>query len=327
MGPLITVIIPTYNNEKTIQRCVDSVLKQTIRDIEIIIINDGSTDKTQEILEDLSKQDKRIRLIQLDHNVGQGIARNFGIMNARGEYIGFVDADDTISSNMYENMLQKAIEHDAEIVQCNIINVFPDGKYVFQLPELNKVVHVKNRKEYFDKYVFRPQHSFECCNKLIKKRFLLENNIKFQSNEKVFAEDLLFNFEMAAKLNTIVFMGEAYYHYYQYEDSHSKTQGMEKIEKLCVLFELFYRKEKELRFQCAQIAILILMLNLSRILKEGEATHQVKEMLRRRDIKKYLVLSFLSMKKIRHKILMLLLLCTPMKVKLLIIIFYYTRLK
>ncbi|MFA7637572.1 MAG: glycosyltransferase family 2 protein [Monoglobales bacterium] len=327
MLPLITLVIPTYNNEATIKRCLDSVLSQTQKGIEIIVVNDGSTDKTQEILEEMSSEHKSIKVINMEKQSGQGIARNVGLSHARGQYIGFVDADDTISADMYENMLKKALENDADIVQCNIANIFPDGKYIFQLPKFDRVVHVKNRKAYFNNYLFRTGHSYECCNKLIRKSFLIDNNIKFESNDKVFSEDLLFNLDMAAKMNTIVFMSEPYYNYYQYKDSHSKTNDTQKIEKLCVLFDTFYKREKELRFECAKIAVLIIMINLSHILKEREGIESAKAILRRRDIKKYLAESFLKTRKIRHKILMLLLLVMPVKIKIFIIMFYYSRLR
>jgi glycosyltransferase involved in cell wall biosynthesis len=327
MLPLITVIIPTYNNEATIKRCIDSVLNQTQQGIEIIVVNDASTDKTREILEEMSKEQTSIKVINLAENLGQGIARNIGLANARGQYIGFVDADDTISGGMYKSMLKKAMENNADIVQCNIANIFPDGRYVFQLPQFDRVVHIKNRKAYFSDYLFRPRHSFECCNKLIKKSFLLYHGIKFESNDKVFSEDLLFNLDMAAKLNTIVFISEPYYNYYQYKDSHSKKASFEKIEKLCALFDTFCKREKKLRFECAKIAVLVIMINLSHILRECEGINKAKEILRRRDMKKYLAMSFLKSRKLRHKVLMLMLLVMPVKIKLWIIEFYYTRLK
>jgi glycosyltransferase involved in cell wall biosynthesis len=285
MMPSVTIIIPTYNNETTIKRCIDSVLNQTLEDIEIIIINDGSTDKTQEVLDSLPVKDKRIQIIKKDH-AGQGIARNLGIMHSSGTYIGFVDADDTICEVMYEKMFNKAIENNADIVQCNIVNIFPDETHTIQLPYLDRLVHVNDKRKYFDEYLFRPKHSFECCNKLIKRSFLFDNNISFESNSKVFSEDLLFNLDMAAKLNTIVFMGNPYYNYYQYGNSHSMINSIEKIEKLCVLFDIFYNKEKKLRFECAKIAILIIMINLSKVLGDNREINKAKEILHRHDIKK-----------------------------------------
>lgn len=336
MDPSVTVIIPTYNNEQTIKNCIDSVLNQSLKDIEVIIINDGSTDKTQEILNLYSINNRRIRVFQKSRE-GQGIARNLGMEKARGKYIGFVDGDDTIDRDMYKYMLIKAQKYNSEIVQCNITDVYPDGSYILRLPDINKVVYMKNRRKYFAEYLFGNIHTFECCNKLIKKDFLLNNNIIFENNDKVYAEDLLFNLDIAAKLNKIVFMGKSYYNYYQYETSHSKVNKIAKTEKLLVLFDIFYRKENKLRFECAKIAILIIMINLSQILnsdKEKEKARvkikvkaKVKEILKRRDIKKYLTLSFLSSRNIRHKMLMLLLLCTPTKVKFLIIRLYYSRFK
>lgn len=326
MMPLVSVIIPTYNSKGTIKRCVLSVLNQTLTEIEIIIIDDGSVDDTQNVLAPLVKQDNRITVIQTEH-AGQGLARNIGLKAARGKYIGFVDADDAICESMYENLLSKAEKHNADVAQCNIINVFDESKYVPRLLKLNAVVNVDDRNKYFDKYLFEARHSFECCNKLIRNDFLKDNNILFKSNDEIFSEDLLFNLELAASLNTIVFTEEPCYCYYQYSDSHSKINNIEKIKKLCVLFDTFCKKEKKLRFECAKIAVLVIMINLSNFLNGGGSIKLAKEIIAGRDLKKYIAMSFVKTKRIRHKLLMLFLLCAPARLKLYIIKLYYARLK
>ncbi|NLB82299.1 MAG: glycosyltransferase [Clostridiaceae bacterium] len=322
--PKLTVIIPAYNAESTIARCINSILAQTFKDIEIIIIDDASTDGTDRILELFSERHKQIKVITIEHS-GQGIARNEGLKAAQGEYIGFVDADDTIDKNMYSDMLKLITQHNADVVQCNIINVLGEGKYAPRLLNLNKVVRVKNKKNYFNTYLFGAKHSFECCNKVFNKAFLQNNNIWFKSNDIVFSEDLLFNLEVAAKLRIIVFTQQPYYFYFNSKKSHSKTNNIKKIKKLCVLFDCFYRQERELKFECSKLAVLIIMINLSHLLAEPDNQKDVIKILRQSDIKKYLFLSFIKMIKIRHKILMLLLLCMPMRIKLLTIRLYYTK--
>ena len=117
--PLISIIIPVYNVEKYIRKCLDSVLNQTYKNIEIIIINDGSTDNTYSICIEYKKSDSRIKLFTQE-NSGQGVARNLGLQHAQGTYIGFVDGDDYIDPDMYEIMINQAEKLSAELVICGL---------------------------------------------------------------------------------------------------------------------------------------------------------------------------------------------------------------
>lgn len=119
----VSIIIPVYNTEKYIATCLDSVMGQTLEDIEVILINDGSTDASLEIMEQYrQKYPNRIQLISKE-NGGQATARNIAIPMCTGEYIGFVDSDDYIEQDMYEKMYLKAVETDADYVECDYVNV------------------------------------------------------------------------------------------------------------------------------------------------------------------------------------------------------------
>ena len=118
MNPQISVIVPIYNVEKYLAKCIDSIINQTLTNIEIILVNDGSTDNSRKIIDKYDKKDSRIKVIH-KKNGGQGSARNAGLDIAKGEYIGFVDSDDWIDSNMYENLYNAAISNNADIVVCN----------------------------------------------------------------------------------------------------------------------------------------------------------------------------------------------------------------
>ena len=115
--PKVSVIIPVYNTEKYLRRCFDSVVNQTLSDIEIICINDCSTDNSLEILQEYASKDKRIKLIDFKVNKGAAIARNIGIDAATGEYIGFVDSDDFVDLDFYEKLYKKAAETGADAVK------------------------------------------------------------------------------------------------------------------------------------------------------------------------------------------------------------------
>ncbi|MDW7690527.1 glycosyltransferase [Flammeovirgaceae bacterium SG7u.111] len=117
MKPLVSIIIPVFNVDQYLAECLESVCNQTLRDIEIIIIDDGSTDNSPNIIKCFRQEDDRI-IFHSQENQGQGIARNWGIENANGKYLGFVDSDDSISLDMYEKMYQKAEAFKIDIIQC-----------------------------------------------------------------------------------------------------------------------------------------------------------------------------------------------------------------
>lgn len=122
--PKISVIIPVYNVENYLRECLDSIINQTFKDIEIICVDDCSTDNSLDILNEYAQKDNRIKVFEQKENSGQGAARNFGISIAQGEYITFVDPDDYIESTMYEKMYNQAKTLNSEIVMCDVQKFF-----------------------------------------------------------------------------------------------------------------------------------------------------------------------------------------------------------
>lgn len=210
----VSVIIPVYNVENYLRESLDSVINQTLNDIEIICIDDGSTDNSLEILREYSKKDTRIKVISKE-NEGQGPTRNLGIELAKGKYISFVDSDDIIKSNMLETLYNKMVQNDLELVMCPIERFdnetgeklgeswYYDLKY---LDGLNKEVfnHKDTKKFTFNVAVTPP-------NKLYKKSFLLKNNIKFPTG--VLFEDEVFFIKVYTLANRISIVNHALYCY------------------------------------------------------------------------------------------------------------------
>ena len=118
---LVSIIVPVYNKEKYLEKCIESILNQTYRKLELILVNDGSTDKSLKICKNYQKQDNRIKIINFNSNKGVSFARNQGLKAVTGDYIGFVDADDTIRSDMLEMQLNDIVRYGADIVQCGAI--------------------------------------------------------------------------------------------------------------------------------------------------------------------------------------------------------------
>ncbi|EJT6478046.1 glycosyltransferase family 2 protein [Clostridium perfringens] len=205
----ISILVPVYNTEKTLRRCLDSLVKQTIKDIEIIITNDGSTDGSQKIIEEYSLIDKRIKYIIQD-NKGLGVTRNSGINNAKGEYIAFLDSDDWVDEDYYEKMYEKAKKSQADLVISS---------YFVELLSLsksygNKFNYKENEKEKYINDLLRGDITGFSWNKLYKKSMIENNKLVFPiRGELENVEDQYFSIRSVWYANKIVMMNESNIHY------------------------------------------------------------------------------------------------------------------
>lgn len=187
----ISVIIPVFNAEKYLVQCLDSIINQSFKNLEIICINDGSTDKSLNILEEYSKKDKRIKIINIS-NHGQGYARNIGIKKANGRYISFVDADDFLDLNSYEILHEFIINNKLDALFFQLINYIDTSGNFIETDLYNHVCFKKNNlifsPEEYEKVLF----NIPVCpvSKIYKTDFLRKNNIYFL--EDVIFEDNVF---------------------------------------------------------------------------------------------------------------------------------------
>lgn len=145
--PAVSIVIPVFNVEKYIGKCLDSLISQTLHNIEIICVNDCSTDKSLDILRDYEAKDNRIVVIDLPRNIKQGGARNVGIKKARAPFLGFVDSDDWVSLDMYENLYTLAVTHDAEWYVVTIFSIIVNKIFVYGLTVNLNGFHCLNMKE------------------------------------------------------------------------------------------------------------------------------------------------------------------------------------
>lgn len=208
--PSLSIILPCYNVDKYIEKALLSLINQTIKDIEIICVNDGSNDHTLNIINEYALKDNRIKVYN-QKNQGQGIARNNGIGYATAPYIAFMDPDDWVEWNMYEKLYNLAINNDVDFVECGI------NKYFESLDEIKKVKFnypapeniVFNHKD--DKnYVFKGT-SFACWNKIYKKSFIINNNIYFSKGK--LSEDRIFVLKAKILAKRIMYTSQPYYFY------------------------------------------------------------------------------------------------------------------
>lgn len=302
----VSVIVPVYNGEKTICACIESLLLQSLEELEIIAVNDGSTDSTAEIL--ASYGDRITVLTQ--KNAGQGAARNAGIRIARGEYLGFVDADDTVERNLYREMYEAAKSQDCEVVQCGICDIREDGSRT-ERAAFSDCVGITDRADYIYRYFYQNRHTFEMCNKLVKKSFLTENGLSFGDTQKYFSEDLKLNAEMLLYLHKICFLKVCGYHYYISSSGHFLSGKNTKIPKITVLFEDVLNRpmEENTRKSLECVAALTLLLYC----REAALTDSdyAKKALRNPSLKRYIKTSMTYRSNPKHFLLFFLLRYAP----------------
>ena len=140
--PKISIIVPVYNVEQYINRCIDSLLGQTLKDIEIILVDDGSPDQCPQICDEYARKDSRIKVIHKKNN-GLGYARNSGLELATGEYIAFVDSDDYVNINMYEKLYNETINNNFDIVYCGFI-VENKDKSTYEEKKKDRILQTRN---------------------------------------------------------------------------------------------------------------------------------------------------------------------------------------
>ena len=208
-SPLISVIIPAYNAGQYFNHCIESIVNQTYKNLEIIIIDDGSTDDTPKLCDEWAEKDSRIIVIH-KKNGGASSARNSGLDSATGEYITFVDADDYLDLDMYEIMLNELIENNADAARCGIVREADDGSTEDWGTGNYDIRVVDNKQLLADVGEALGILPVSPCNKLYKAECI--GDIRFDTKYK-FAEDTLFNFMVAGNIKKMVYHDVNRYHY------------------------------------------------------------------------------------------------------------------
>lgn len=220
MSIKISVIIPVYNKENYIKNCLESLVNQTITEIEIICIDDGSTDDSLSILEEFSKQDSRIKIISQENN-GPGHARNQGLDIAKGEYIAFVDADDWIEIDSLEELYNNSKEYDSELVLFNAIEHLPNNqlnKRTYYSEDIEGVFNYRDKKDLvMNNYLI-------VCTKLHKLSFLKDNKIEFSDSELF--EDVYFHIKSTLSAERITYVNKYFYNYRRTEKNTRQSDSI-----------------------------------------------------------------------------------------------------
>ena len=221
--PKVSVIVPVYNAEKYLQECVDSILGQTLADLELILVDDGSTDTSPALCDWYAEQDARVKVIHKP-NGRAASARNAGLRAASGEYVAFVDSDDWVSAEMYEKMLGTG----ADVTLCDYVRFRGEKEFPFTQP--NVAAGFNNKAQIREKiYPHLVMDGIEYpitisnCVMLIKRDVLVQNKLSYREDIHI-SEDAPFGSEVLYCANSFAYMkGEHFYHYRMTEESASKT--------------------------------------------------------------------------------------------------------
>lgn len=245
----VSVIVPFHNVEKYISKCLTSLMYQSLDDIEIICVNDASTDESKKIVQNYIENDKRIILLNVDNMSGQSYARNLGLEVASGEYVGFVDSDDWVELDMFEKMYNKARSADTDITMCQA-QLYDDKEQRFYTDDYYSLKPLESFKD----CVFSPDDTKNqilninvvLWNKIYKREFLQGTNVKFQNG--FIYEDLPFFFETYLKAQRVNILWEAPYYYRQNRNFSTMQNSDKKVYDRIPMVERTYNVLKQASF-------------------------------------------------------------------------------
>ena len=208
MQPLISVIVPIYNVEDYLNRCVDSIINQTYKNLEIILVDDGSPDNCPQMCDDYAKKDSRIRVVHKE-NGGLSDARNAGMKVATGEYVSFIDSDDYISLDFYETLLETIVDNDSDIVECGVVKFYEDNNF----DEYNDDLKVTNYEtvDALDGLIIENPFKQHVWNKLYKSSVALD--IPYAVGK--LNEDEFWTYQVFGKAKKVTRINKTMYYYFQ----------------------------------------------------------------------------------------------------------------
>ena len=218
--PEISIVIPVYKVEKYLRECIESVINQTFKNIEIILVDDGSPDNCPQICDEYAKKDNRVRVIHKT-NGGYGTACNRGIEAAQGEFIGLVESDDWIEPDMYEVLYEKIKDSDADFIVSDFFVIKDSEKFIYNVhpyfptkPLNDAIINLSTHPQ----MLLQPAYPW---NKLYRKSFLTSNNIKMMEDKKMY-QDQTWNAEILSHANKILYIDKPYY-FYRFDTQGSST--------------------------------------------------------------------------------------------------------
>ena len=229
---LISIIVPVYNVEQYLEKCVDSIINQTYKNLEIILVDDGATDSSSKLCDKLAKIDNRIKVYHKE-NGGLSDARNYGVERATGDYIGFVDSDDYIDAEMYEKLYEAIKKENVDVAECNLKIIYPNRVELFT--EQN-YYNVCTKQEYLEEYLKIEKIFGSACVRLIKSN--IAKKLKFPVGKLY--EDTYYAYDLINVADSYVIMEAPYYNYLMRENSITNARFNPRIFDLIEIVEEFH---------------------------------------------------------------------------------------
>ena len=225
MTPLVTVVIPIYNVEKYLDRCVISIVNQTYKNIEIILVDDGSPDNCPQMCDEWAKKDERIRVVH-KRNAGLGMARNSGLEIARGEYILFIDSDDYLDLSTIELCVSSALHNNSDVVIFGRKDVDDDGVVGEMNIKTNTDVFTGDEVQHTllpAVFSYKMGFGVSAAGRMYRTDIFRKHNLRFKSEREIISEDAYFALELFSKDVTVSIVSKNLYHYYRRSDSLTHT--------------------------------------------------------------------------------------------------------
>jgi len=241
--PLISVIVPVYNAEEYLPKCIDSILQQTYYNLEIILVNDGSRDRSGNICDEYAQIDNRVKVVH-KQNGGVSKARNAGLNVVNGDFIGFVDSDDAIDAEMYECLYARIIETGADICVCGYRTTDGKSEGTVRVPHEKKLSSAELWDSYLDNYEGYCSIMNALWNKLYRRDLISsesENSKAVRFEEILFtAGDMRFNIDcISAVENGVVFIDRVLYNYSRSNNPESLSYSDGKYDRMIIILEHF----------------------------------------------------------------------------------------
>jgi glycosyltransferase involved in cell wall biosynthesis len=307
--PKVSVIVPTYNVERYARLCFESLIKQTLEDIEIILVDDGSTDNSGRICDEYAKKDSRVKVIH-QSNKGLGLSRNSGLDVAVGEYIGFVDSDDIVAKDMFEILYNNAVKAQADVSYCTYKKFISEdeiGLDEISTIELQEYSGAHSIHQYMlDRVGLPPQSKSDnlygasvWCG-IFSRKILEDSDVRFVSEREFISEDMIFDIDLIPRCTKIIHCNAPLYYYRFNPKSLTTVYKPNRFNKNVELYHEMYRRlgqyysEKELFNSMSRYLLTVARIAIiqeARFLKSNgwtSSTLQIKKICKNRELQKIL---------------------------------------
>lgn len=287
MNPKVSVIVPVYNVEKYLDRCVTSIVGQTLKDIEVILVDDSSPDKCPAMCDNWAVRDKRIKVVH-KQNEGLGLTRNAGMGIAQGEYVAFVDSDDFVEPDMYERLYAECKKNNLDCIYSEFnVDDYP-GFRVVTRPEKLYVGAEEIEQLRLDivgaepSYISGVKYQCSTCKGMYKLDIIKKYSLQFCSERQYISEDMLFNLDFLYHSERVKIVPWQFYHYCKNDASLSHSYRADRWEKLLFMLTVLndegkYQDKEELKLRLKRTAIFYSMIAISQEWKRKDQSYSQKK--------------------------------------------------